>query len=162
MKVVFVGDNDSGKNQVLQVLECGKLLVSEDYNVSFNTISIRVEYQNKYGILHLYDTTGQEDYDRLRPLSYPNTDIFVLCFHIDEVCQLDNIQEKWAPEVKSYCPKARLLLLGTKKHLRYDEEYKKQMEERGKEFLHFSANFSKKRPTPQTPWKRKKIAAYFH
>ena len=30
----------------------------------------------------LWDTAGQESYDRLRPLAYPNTDVVLLCFDI--------------------------------------------------------------------------------
>ena len=49
--------------------------------------------------LALWDTAGQEDYDRLRPLSYPDTDVILMCFSIDNPDSLENIPEKWNPEV---------------------------------------------------------------
>ena len=42
---------------------------------------------------------AQEDYDRLRPLSYPDTDVILMCFAIDSPDSLENIPEKWTPEV---------------------------------------------------------------
>lgn len=42
---------------------------------------------------------GQEDYDRLRPLSYPDTDVILMCFSVDSPDSLENIPEKWTPEV---------------------------------------------------------------
>lgn len=49
--------------------------------------------------LALWDTAGQEDYDRLRPLSYPDTDVILMCFSVDSPDSLENIPEKWTPEV---------------------------------------------------------------
>jgi len=49
-------------------------------------------------------TAGQEDYDRLRPLSYPDTDVILMCFSIDSPDSLENIPEKWTPEVRHFCP----------------------------------------------------------
>ena len=54
--------------------------------------------------LALWDTAGQEDYDRLRPLSYPDTDVILMCFSIDNPDSLENIPEKWTPEVSSQNP----------------------------------------------------------
>ena len=51
--------------------------------------------------LALWDTAGQEDYDRLRPLSYPDTDVILMCFSIDSPDSLENIPEKWTPEVSA-------------------------------------------------------------
>ena len=51
--------------------------------------------------LALWDTAGQEDYDRLRPLSYPDTDVILMCFSIDNPDSLENIPEKWTPEVST-------------------------------------------------------------
>ena len=56
---------------------------------------------------HLLSTSmllGQEDYDRLRPLSYPDTDVILMCFSIDSPDSLENIPEKWTPEVRHFCP----------------------------------------------------------
>jgi len=37
---------------------------------------------------------GQEDYDRLRPLSYPDSHVILICFAVDSPDSLDNVQEK--------------------------------------------------------------------
>lgn len=70
--------------------------------------------------LALWDTAGQEDYDRLRPLSYPDTDVILMCFSIDSPDSLENIPEKWSPEVRHFCPNVPVILVGNKKDLRND------------------------------------------
>ena len=70
--------------------------------------------------LALWDTAGQEDYDRLRPLSYPDTDVILMCFSIDSPDSLENIPEKWTPEVRHFCPNVPIILVGNKKDLRND------------------------------------------
>lgn len=72
--------------------------------------------------LALWDTAGQEDYDRLRLLSYPDTDVIVMCFSIDLPDSLENIQDKWIPEVKHFCPNVPIILVGNKRDLRYDPD----------------------------------------
>ena len=68
--------------------------------------------------LCLWDTAGQEAYDRLRPLSYPNTDLFLLCFAVDAPNSLHNVQTKWIPELKFHNKKAKIILVGLKQDLR--------------------------------------------
>jgi Ras homolog gene family, member A len=53
-----------------------------------------VEVDGKHVELALWDTAGQEDYDRLRPLSYPDSHVILICFSIDSPDSLDNVQEK--------------------------------------------------------------------
>ena len=66
--------------------------------------------------LGLWDTAGQEDYDRLRPLSYPQTDVFLICFSVVSPSSFENVTSKWCPEIKHHCPDAPILLIG--KHQR--------------------------------------------
>lgn len=77
--------------------------------------------------LALWDTAGQEDYDRLRPLSYPDTDVILMCFSIDSPDSLENIPEKWTPEVKHFCPNVPIILVGNKKDLRNDPNTIKEL-----------------------------------
>jgi cell division control protein 42 len=70
--------------------------------------------------LGLFDTAGQEDYDRLRPLSYPHTNVFLVCFSVVNPSSFRNI-EKWVVEINYYCPNIPFLLIGTQIDLR-DEE----------------------------------------
>ena len=73
--------------------------------------------------LGLWDTAGQKDYDRLRPLSYPDTDVILMCFSIDSPDSLENIPEKWTPEVKHFCPNVPIILVGNKKVCNDDSQF---------------------------------------
>ncbi|KAG7215550.1 hypothetical protein INR49_014717 [Caranx melampygus] len=70
--------------------------------------------------LGLFDTAGQEDYDRLRPLSYPQTDVFLVCFSVVSPSSFENVREKWVPEISHHCPRTPFLLVGTQVDLRDD------------------------------------------
>merc|ERR1719187_2647882 len=63
--------------------------------------------------LGLFDTAGQEDYDRLRPLSYPQTDVFLVCLSVVSPSSFENVREKWVPEITHHCPKTPFLIVGT-------------------------------------------------
>ena len=56
-----------------------------------------VEVDGKHVELALWDTAGQEDYDRLRPLSYPDSHVILICFAVDSPDSLDNVGEKVSP-----------------------------------------------------------------
>ena len=70
--------------------------------------------------LGLFDTAGQEDYDRLRPLSYPQTDVFLICFNVTSPPSFENVKEKWFPEVRHHCPATACIIVGTMVDLRDD------------------------------------------
>lgn len=44
--------------------------------------------------LSLWDTAGQEEYDRLRPLCYPETDVILACFAIDQIQSFENVKDR--------------------------------------------------------------------
>ncbi|MES1911975.1 MAG: Rho GTPase protein rac1, variant 4 [Cercozoa sp. M6MM] len=81
--------------------------------------------------LNLWDTAGQEDYDRLRPLSYPNTDVMLVCFSVTSRSSFENVSAKWIPEVRHHCPRTPLLLVGTKTDLRDDANIRQQLHAKG-------------------------------
>jgi len=70
--------------------------------------------------LGLWDTAGQEDYDRLRPLSYPQTDVFLICYSIMNPASFGNVKTKWWPEITHHAPGVPFILVGTKLDLRED------------------------------------------
>jgi Ras family protein A len=120
-KLVVVGDGECGKTCLLIVFSKDEFpevyvpTVFETYVADIEVDGVAVE-------LALWDTAGQEDYDRLRPLSYPDTDVIVMCFAIDNPDSFENITEKWLPEVNHFCPNVPVVLVGTKKDLRADPD----------------------------------------
>ena len=77
--------------------------------------------------LGLFDTAGQEDYDRLRPLSYPQTDVFLVCFSVTSPASFENVREKWFPEVRHHCPGVPCLIVGTQVDLRDDPSVREKL-----------------------------------
>lgn len=64
---------------------------------------------------------GQEDYDRLRPLSYPDSHVILMCFAIDNPISLDNIRLKWKHELDLYVPNVPKIVVGCKSDLRKEK-----------------------------------------
>ena len=82
------------------------------------------------------------EYDQLRPLSYPKTDVFVLCFSIENPTSFKNVTNKWYPEVRHHCPKIPLILAGTKVDLRNDEETVNTLRQKGEHIISYAQGLS--------------------
>ncbi|KAI9358998.1 P-loop containing nucleoside triphosphate hydrolase protein [Pilaira anomala] len=118
-KLVIVGDGACGKTCLLIVFSRGTFPELYVPTVFENYVA-DVEVDGKNVELALWDTAGQEDYDRLRPLSYPDSHVILICFSIDSPDSLDNVQEKWISEVLHFCQGLPILLVACKKDLRND------------------------------------------
>jgi len=88
----------------------------------FDNYHANIMVDQKAVNLGLWDTAGQEDFDRLRPLSYPNTDVFLVCFSITSRTSFENIEQKWLPEIKIHEPDVPFLICGTKADAREDKK----------------------------------------
>jgi Ras-related C3 botulinum toxin substrate 1 len=117
IKLVVVGDGAVGKTSML--ISYAKGSFPETYVPTvFENYTATINYKEKKILLHLWDTAGQEDYDRLRPLSYPGSDIVLLCFSLVTEASYNSIKEKWYPEVDHYVKDVPTILVGTKVDLR--------------------------------------------
>ena len=125
-KLVIVGDGACGKTCLLIVFSKDQFPDTYVPTVFENHVA-DIEVDNKHVELELWDTAGEEDYDRLRPLSYPDTNVIIMCFSIDSPDSLSNILDKWKPEVNHFCPEIPIILVGNKKDLRNDSNTIKQL-----------------------------------
>ena len=120
-KLVIVGDGACGKTCLLSVF--AKDQFPELYVPTvFESYVADIVVDERCVELALWDTAGQEEYDRLRPLSYPDTDVLLMCYSIDNPDSLENIEEKWVPEVRHFCPTVPIILVGNKKDLRFNQD----------------------------------------
>lgn len=117
IKCVIVGDGAVGKTSLLISYTANKF--PEEYIPTvFDNYSAKVIVGDRQVTLGLWDTAGQEDYDRLRPLSYPQTNIFLICFSVDDIISFENVKAKWYPEISHHCPSTPVILVATKIDLR--------------------------------------------
>jgi cell division control protein 42 len=70
--------------------------------------------------LGLFDTSGQEDYDRLRSLTYPQTDVFLVFARVGRPWSYESVEMRWVPEIQHYCPGVPFIIVGIK--CDYDED----------------------------------------
>lgn len=125
-KLVIVGDGACGKTSLLYVFTKDEMPM--DYVPTiFDNYVADMTIDSKQVELALFDTAGQEDYDQLRILMYPDADVVVICYSIGSPDSLVNVLEKWAPEVRQYCPGIPIILCGNKKDLRNNEDIKREL-----------------------------------
>ncbi|XP_064600937.1 cdc42 homolog [Liolophura sinensis] len=119
VKCVLIGDGAVGKTSLV-VSYTTNGYPTEYVPTAFDNYSVVVTVDNQPVRLQLCDTAGQDDFDSLRPLCYPSTDVFLLCFSVVSPTSFHNILDKWVPEVRHHCPKVPIILVGTQCDLRND------------------------------------------
>ncbi|KAF8124304.1 ras family-domain-containing protein [Boletus edulis] len=117
-KLVIVGDGACGKTSLLCSFALGEF--PKEYQPTiFENYVAEIRLDGKPVQLALWDTAGQEEYERLRPLSYSKSHVILIAFAIDTPDSLENVSVKWIEEVRSICgPTVPILLVGCKADLR--------------------------------------------
>ncbi|GBP31235.1 Ras-like GTP-binding protein RhoL [Eumeta japonica] len=111
LKITVVGDGMVGKTCLLFVYtrnEFPKEYVPTVFDNYVHTITVDEELVE----MTLWDTAGQEDYERLRPLSYNNTACFLVCYSVDNRASYENVSLKWFPELQHFAGSVPVVLVG--------------------------------------------------
>ncbi|KZT03185.1 ras-domain-containing protein [Laetiporus sulphureus 93-53] len=119
-KLVIVGDGACGKTSLLCSFALGEF--PKEYPSIFENCVAEIRLDGKPAQPALWDTAGQEEYERLRPMSYSKSHVILIAFAIDTPDSLENVTVKWIEEVRSICgPTIPVLLVGCKSGLRPPE-----------------------------------------
>ncbi|TFK44462.1 rho small monomeric GTPase [Crucibulum laeve] len=117
-KLVIVGDGACGKTSLLCSFALGEF--PKEYQPTvFDNYVAEIRLDEKPVQLALWDTAGQEEYERLRPMSYSKSHVILIAFAIDTPDSLENVTSKWIEEVRNICgPTIPVILVGCKADLR--------------------------------------------
>lgn len=100
-KLVVIGDGSVGKTSLLHMFTKDEF-PKEYVPTVFENTAKTMTYEGQAYKLNLWDTAGQEGYDRVRLMSYKNTDAFLMCFAVDNLTSLENIHLRWAKEISKH------------------------------------------------------------
>jgi len=144
IKCVAVGDGAVGKTCML-ISYSTDVFPIEYVPTVFDNYHANVMMDGTPISLSLWDTAGQEDYDRLRPLSYPGTDVFIICYSTTSSTSLNNVLNKWLPEIRSHCPSTPFILVGTKSDVRTSKHDLEKARRAGRAFSFVDLDVAEKK-----------------
>ncbi|KAJ5067602.1 hypothetical protein M0811_02790 [Anaeramoeba ignava] len=130
LKCIIIGDTTVGKTSLAMTFSKNGFPKETIPSVYENFTKDFVIEGNSIN-LTIYDTHCDPDYDKLRPLIYQQTDVFMICFSLVSEESFVHVKTKWVPEVRKLQPKARSILVGTKMDLRNDPQTIKKLEDVG-------------------------------
>ncbi|GAA5857080.1 hypothetical protein JCM8547_007947 [Rhodosporidiobolus lusitaniae] len=137
-KIVVVGDGACGKTSLLNVFVLGRF--PENYEPTvFENHCLDLTVDGTELELSLWDTAGQEDFARLRSLSYADTNLVLLCFSVDQPVSLENVEAKWIDEIRNNCPGVKICLVALKCDLREDWTVREKLARRGEAIVEYEA-----------------------
>jgi len=162
VKIITIGDGGVGKTSIL-VTYSTENFPTKHVPTVFDNFEDDVVVEGEKIVMELWDTAGQEEYDRLRPICYKDCGCFIICYSINNLDSLKNIRRKWIPEIEKFCPGVPFIIVGTKRDLRgtehdlvpFDDAKKMVAEVNANDFITCSAK-------TQTGLKRVMISAAKH
>ena len=89
-KLVFLGEQSVGKTSLITRFMYDSFDNTYQATIGIDFLSKTMYLEDRTVRLQLWDTAGQADYDRLRPLSYPQTDFFLICFSLADRFTFEN------------------------------------------------------------------------
>lgn len=117
LKVVIVGDSLVGKTSLTMRLINGVFPEKHVPTVSEKT-RVTLTFEELSYVVDIFDAAGGEDFHRLRHLMYPKTDLFFLCFALNDLNSYDSVINYWLPDLKHHQPDTPIILIGTKSELK--------------------------------------------
>mmetsp|Transcript_23346 Transcript_23346/g.22973 ORF Transcript_23346/g.22973 Transcript_23346/m.22973 type:complete len:206 (+) Transcript_23346:23-640(+) len=169
-KIVVIGDGGVGKTSLIKcyaedsfpedhvptILDC----YSAEVNIGANN--------DRTLALQIWDSAGQDDYQRLRPLGYANSDVFIICYAINDKVAFKSVISKWLFELRTNASSVPIVLVATKTDLRNPNDPNQVSSEEGKEvqvkhnFYSFVECSAKNLDNFQTPFKEAITAVLKH
>jgi len=118
IKVVVVGDKGVGKSWFVSYLINEKSPSKNTASSLFDSQVKQVEVDGIEYEVTIWDTPGGEEMKKLRCHAYPETDVILLCYSVDDQVSFHNVARKWLPELKRHCRGVPKILLGLKSDLK--------------------------------------------
>ncbi|ORX81091.1 P-loop containing nucleoside triphosphate hydrolase protein [Anaeromyces robustus] len=112
IKIVILGDANVGKKLLIHNYTTNKGI--KDYTpTSYDNYEVTINICNRPYVLELTSVEDSVEYEKVRPLCYANTDVFLLCYNVTSFESMESVHHKWCPEIRKFCPGTPYILVGT-------------------------------------------------